>query len=43
MFSCVCLRLKRRVRQFKWRVGRWKRECYTNANAAAILGVTREF
>ena len=42
-FSCVCLRLKRRVCQFKRRVCRWKRECYRSANAAAILGVTVMF
>ena len=28
---------------FKRRVGRWKRECYKSANAAAILGVTIMF
>ena len=29
--------LKRRVSNFKQRVGRWKHDCYKSANAAAIL------
>ena len=29
--------------QFKRRVGRWKRDCYRSAYAAAILGVTVMF
>ncbi len=41
-FSLVCLRLKRRVCNFKRRVGRWKCECYRSANAAA-RGVTVMF
>ncbi len=42
-FSHVCSRLKRRVSNYKRRVGRWKRDCYRSANAAAILGVTVMF
>ncbi len=42
-FSRVCLRLKQGVCNFKWRVGRWKRDCYRRPNVAAILGVTVMF